>query len=170
MNMAHQPPSGGLPSGHPSDGVNANKRPVSASSEKENPPPTHRPIQQTALLFSTAPLSGPAAPAAPPPPPVGASQNNTQPSPVTGAQPWLSESAQTQARTSAAAAEAASSPVETGEDTDIGASDGTTGETEALTAALSDFSLHADKAANRTASISDIEKKRINDAMSHTLS
>ena len=52
----------------------------------------------------------------------------------------MSESAQTQARIPAAAAEAASSPVETGEDADIGASGGTTGETEALTAALSDFS------------------------------
>ena len=53
-----------------------------------------------------------------------------------------------------------------GEEFDIGASDGTTGETEALTTTLSDFSRHTDKAANRTASISDTEKKRINDAMS----
>ena len=48
----------------------------------------------------------------------------------------------------------------------IGASDGTTGETTALTPALSKFTLHTDEAANRTSSIPDAEKKRINDAMS----
>ena len=55
VNMAHQPPSKGLPSGHPSDSVNASKRPVPLSSEKENPQPTHRSIQPAALLFPTAP-------------------------------------------------------------------------------------------------------------------
>ena len=102
---------------------------------------------------------------------MGATQNNTQPSPATGAQPWTSESAKTQTSVSAVAAEASSFPVENAvEEFDIDASDGTTGETEApceaLTAALSDFFLHADKAAYRTVSISDAEKKRINDAMS----
>ena len=48
--------------------------------------------------------------------------------------------------------------------------DGTTGETEALTVALSDFSLHSDMAANRTTSLPEIEKKRINDAMSRAVS
>ena len=47
----------------------------------------------------------------------------------------------------------------------IGASDGTTGETAALTSALSKFSIHTDEAANRTSAIPDAEKKRINDAM-----
>ena len=47
------------------------------------------------------------------------------------------------------------------------ASNGTTGETEALTAVLSDFSLHSVMAAKRTASLPDIEKrKRINAPMS----
>ena len=44
-------------------------------------------------------------------------------------------------------------------------SDGTTGETAALTAALSNFSIHADKVANRTESLPETEKKRIKAAM-----
>ena len=96
---------------------------------------------------------------------MGAPQNNTQPSPATSAKPWTSESALTQASFSFADAEAEPSPANLDEEFDM-ASDGATGETEALTAALSDFSLHSDMAANRTASLPDIEKKRINDAMS----
>ena len=82
--------------------------------------------------------------------------------------PWLSEAAQTQARISAAAPEDSLPAENSDDDIDIGASDGSTGETELLTTALSAFSLHTDKAANRTSSIPDIEKKRINDAMSRT--
>ena len=113
-------------------------------------------------MFPVAPTPrGPAAPV--PPPPVGAPQNNTQPSSSTGAKPWTSESALTQESISGADAEAESPPANLDEEFDM-ASDGTTGETEALTTDLSDFSLHSDMAANRTTSLPDIEKKRINGA------
>ena len=97
-----------------------------------------------------------------------ATQNNTQSlPPATGPVPWLSEGAQAQASISAATAEGSPPPAENSDnDIDIGASDGSTGETELLTAALSDFSLHTDEDVARTSSISNIEKKCINDAMS----
>ena len=81
-------------------------------------------------------------------------------SPATGANQWTSEAAQTQASISGTDAEAKSSPAEDlDEDIDM-SSDGNTGETDFLTKALSAFSLHTDKAANRTESLPDIEKKR----------
>ena len=98
-------------------------------------------------------------------PPVNPGQNNTLPSPTTTQ--WSSEAAITQASTTAAdAAEAENSPpVEyvPGADNDM-SNDGSN-ETEFLNKALSTFSLHTESAANRTHSLPDIEKKRINDAM-----
>ena len=57
--MAHLSPSGGLPSGHPDGDVNASKRPVSASSEKENQQSSSRVIKPNALQFFAAPPGGP---------------------------------------------------------------------------------------------------------------
>ena len=81
--------------------------------------------------------------------------------PANGSISWLSEASKVQASISAVSPHVSLNP-----DTDnIGASDGTTGETAALTSALSKCTIHIGKAATRTASIPDTEKKRINDAM-----
>ena len=162
--MAHQLPSGGLPSGHPNGDVNANKRPVPDSSEKGNQQPSSRVIQPSALMFPDAPPPAPVIlvpPAAPPP--VGAPQNKAPP--VNGSQPWTSDSARAQASINAAAAEAKAAAAAEADFSNVECSDGTTGETESLTAALSNFSIHTDKVANRAASISATEKKRINGVM-----
>ena len=120
---------------------------------------TYPPSDLSIILDFTVPhTGGSAAESAHAPPPVAA-QNNTQIlPPANGPVPWLSEAAQTQV-----------SPPDGHEQSpgdDIGASDGTTGETEALTATISNISLHADEAVTRVSSIPNIEKKHINDAMS----
>jgi len=99
---------------------------------------------------------------------VNPSQNTTLPSSATNQ--WTSEAAQTQASiTDAAAAKAAKpSPAEDNLGADVDDADMSndgSGETEFLNKALSAFSLHTESAANRTQSLPDIEKKRINDAM-----
>ena len=103
--MAHQRSSGGSPSGRPDDGVNAFKRSVPVSSEKENPQPVRPAISRSALDFTVSPTGGSAAESAHAPPPVAA-QNSTQSHPpVNGPVPWLSEAARIQASISVAAPE-----------------------------------------------------------------
>ena len=162
--MAHQS-AGGFPNGDPSNDGPLNKRSVPLSSKKGNQQPdhpSHRSAHPNALMFAESP-QGPAASLTYPP--VNPGQNNTLSSPTTTQ--WSSEAAITQASTTAAdAAEAENSPpVEyvPGADNDM-SNDGSN-ETEFLNKALSAFSLHTESAANRTHSLPDIEKKRINDAM-----
>ena len=166
--MAHQPLSGGLPSGHPDGDVNANKRPVPVSSEKGNQQQlSRRGAAPTALDFLAPPSqAGAAAESA-----GAAAQNSTQSlPPPNGPQPWLSEASLAQDSISDANQQApfvfppGSNQINDGIDND-GASDGTTGEAESLTEALSKFTIHSGKALTRASSISDTEKKRINGAM-----
>ena len=144
----------------------APKRPISDSSEKLNQQHSRRGAAPTALDFlGSPPQAGAAAES------VGAAQNSSQSLPPSnGPKPWLSEASLVQDSISDANLQATfvfppgSNHIDDDIDND-GASDGTTGEAESLTEALSKFTIHAGKALTRASSISDAEKKRINGAM-----